>query len=172
MHYSQIGKLYAKARSETALAYDGWMEGRLQIEKVWTIFQFFAMHLSPFLVWTRLQVGKETLFHTQLDASYNTRYLRSNDLRHHWLSIQTTSRPIVSTAPMCFCSKLRLVWTSYHTLNIWWIVSSENTNWRGSITVRLTSCLFCLELTALPKLNEQQFYLFGEIQTSQTGGQP
>ena len=32
--------------------------------------------------------------------------------------------------------------------------------------------LFCLELAALLKLNEQHFYLFGQIQTSQTGGQP
>ena len=31
---------------------------------------------------------------------------------------------------------------------------------------------FCLELAALLKLNEQPFYLFGQIQTSQTGGHP
>ena len=33
----------------------------------------------------------------------------------------------------------------------------------------MTPCLFCLELAALLQLNEQQFYLFGQIQTSQTG---
>ena len=48
---------------------------------------------------------------------------------------------------------------------------TENTNWKGNITVWLTSFLFCLELAALFKLNEQQFYMFGQIQTSQTGGQ-
>ena len=31
--------------------------------------------------------------------------------------------------------------------------------------------LFYLDSAALYKLNEQQFYLFGQIQTSQTGGQ-
>ena len=35
--------------------------------------------------------------------------------------------------------------------------------------VWLTSCLFCLDSAALLKLNEQQFYLFVQIQTSQTG---
>ena len=34
------------------------------------------------------------------------------------------------------------------------------------------TCLFCLELAGLLKLNEQQFYMFGQIQTIQTGGQP
>ena len=29
-----------------------------------------------------------------------------------------------------------------------------------------------LHSAALPLLNEQQFYLFGQMQTSQTGGQP
>ena len=32
--------------------------------------------------------------------------------------------------------------------------------------------MFCVELAALLKLNELQFYLFGQIQTSQNGGQP
>ena len=45
----------------------------------------------------------------------------------------------------------------------------KNTNLRGSITVLLTSCLFCLDSAALLMLNEQQIYLFGQIQTSQTG---
>ena len=40
-----------------------------------------------------------------------------------------------------------------------------------SITVRLTSCSFWLDSAALLMLNEQQFYLFGQIQISQTGGQ-
>ena len=43
---------------------------------------------------------------------------------------------------------------------------------RESITIWLTSCLFCLELAGLLKLNEQQFNLFGQILTSHTGGQP
>ena len=32
--------------------------------------------------------------------------------------------------------------------------------------------MFGLDSAALFILNEQQFYLFGQIQTSQTGGQP
>ena len=40
----------------------------------------------------------------------------------------------------------------------------------GSITVGLTSCLFCLNSAALLMLNEQQFYSFEQIQTSKTGG--
>ena len=34
--------------------------------------------------------------------------------------------------------------------------ATENTYWRGSITVQPTSCLFCLELAALFKLNDKQ----------------
>ena len=49
---------------------------------------------------------------------------------------------------------------------------AENTNLRGTLTVQLTSCLLCLDLAALLTLNEQQFYLLGQIQISQTGGQP
>ena len=49
--------------------------------------------------------------------------------------------------------------------------ATENTYWRGSITVPMTSCLFCLELAGLLNLNEQQFYLFGQMQTCQNGGQ-
>ena len=41
-----------------------------------------------------------------------------------------------------------------------------------SITVQLTSCLNGLDSVALIMFNEQQIYLFGQIQTSQTGGQP
>ena len=44
-----------------------------------------------------------------------------------------------------------------------------HTNLRESITVPLSSCLFCLDSAALLMLNEKQFYLFGQIQTSQTG---
>ena len=49
------------------------------------------------------------------------------------------------------------------------LVWSENTNLRESITVWLTSSLFCLDLAALLMLNKQHFYLFGQIQKSQTG---
>ena len=38
------------------------------------------------------------------------------------------------------------------------------------MTVRLT-CLVCLDLAALLMLNEQQFYFFSRIETSQTGSQ-
>ena len=51
-------------------------------------------------------------------------------------------------------------------------LDSENTILKGSITVWLTSYLFCLDSAAFLMLNEQQFYLFGQIQASQTGGQP
>ena len=37
--------------------------------------------------------------------------------------------------------------------------------------MRLTTCLFCLDLAALLLLIHHQLYLFGWIQTSQTGGQ-
>ena len=48
----------------------------------------------------------------------------------------------------------------------------ENTTLQEGITVQLTSCLFCLDSAALLILNEQQIYLYGQIQTSQTGGHP
>ena len=35
----------------------------------------------------------------------------------------------------------------------------------------MTSCLPCLDLAALLMFNQQHIYLFGQIQTSQTGGQ-
>ena len=38
---------------------------------------------------------------------------------------------------------------------------AENTNLRGSIPVRLTSCLFCLDSATLLMLNKHQLYLFG-----------
>ena len=41
----------------------------------------------------------------------------------------------------------------------------------GSITVQLASCLFFLVSVALPMLNKHLFFLFGQIQISQTGGQ-
>ena len=37
---------------------------------------------------------------------------------------------------------------------------------------KLTSFLICLDSAALLILNEQQFYLFGQFQTSPTRGQP
>ena len=48
---------------------------------------------------------------------------------------------------------------------------AEITNLRGSITVPLTY-YFLFGFSCSAKLNELQFYLFGQIQTSQTGGQP
>ena len=42
---------------------------------------------------------------------------------------------------------------------------------RGSITVWLTSGLTGFDSAALFMFNQQQIYLFGQIQTSQTGGQ-
>ena len=42
---------------------------------------------------------------------------------------------------------------------------------RGSIIVWLTSGLFCLDSAVLLMSNEQKFYLFGQTQTSQAGGQ-
>ena len=41
----------------------------------------------------------------------------------------------------------------------------------GGITVQLASCLFFLVSVALPMLNKHLFFLFGQIQISQTGGQ-
>ena len=52
------------------------------------------------------------------------------------------------------------------------LVKSGNTYLRGSVTVQLSSGLFCLDSDALLMLNEQQSYLFVQIRTSQTGGQP
>ena len=42
----------------------------------------------------------------------------------------------------------------------------------GIITVQLTSCLTGEDSAALFMFNSQHIYLFGQIQTSQTGGQP
>ena len=47
-------------------------------------------------------------------------------------------------------------------------IKADNINLWG---IQLTSCLFCLDSAALLILKEQQFYLFGPIQNSQTGGQ-
>ena len=43
---------------------------------------------------------------------------------------------------------------------------------RGSITVWLTSYWTGLDSAAVLMFNQQQIYLFSQIQTSQTGGQP
>ena len=51
------------------------------------------------------------------------------------------------------------------------MLGTENSNLRGSFIVQLTSCLFGLDSAALCMLNEQQFYSFSKIQTSQAGGQ-
>ena len=49
---------------------------------------------------------------------------------------------------------------------------SENTHFvRESISVWLTSCFTCLDSVALLILNQQQIYFFGQISTSQSGGQ-
>ena len=49
----------------------------------------------------------------------------------------------------------------------------ENTNLRGSITVPLTSCLFCLDSTALLMFSQQHLYFFVKSkpvkQVSRTG---
>ena len=49
---------------------------------------------------------------------------------------------------------------------------AENTSLRGSITVQLTYCLTGLDSADMLMLNKKQFYLVGQIQTSQSGGQP
>ena len=43
---------------------------------------------------------------------------------------------------------------------------------KGSITVRLTSCLTGEDSAALLVVNQIKIYKFGQISTSQTGGQP
>ena len=63
---------------------------------------------------------------------------------------------------------LRFVWTKSY---FWDFAKPDNTNLRGSIAVQMTSCLFSVVSAALLILNEQQFYLFGQIQTSQAWGQ-
>ena len=50
-------------------------------------------------------------------------------------------------------------------------VSLDNMNLRGRTTECLTY-LFCQDSAALITLNQKQLYLFGRIQTSQTGDQP
>ena len=47
-------------------------------------------------------------------------------------------------------------------------VPTDRSEVQGSITVRLTR-LFCLDSAILIMFNLRQLYLFGEIQTSQTG---
>ena len=56
------------------------------------------------------------------------------------------------------------VWSMFINGTIFNIMA-EKTNLRGSITVRLTSCLFCLDSAALLMLNWQKIYLLGQIQT-------
>ena len=48
---------------------------------------------------------------------------------------------------------------------------SRPTQKRESITAWLASCLIGLDSAALLVLQSKQFYLFGQIQSSQTGGQ-
>ena len=55
--------------------------------------------------------------------------------------------------------------------NLPFCTQAENTNLSVSITVQLTSCIFCFDSAALLMLIEQQFHLFGQIKNSQTRGQ-
>ena len=51
------------------------------------------------------------------------------------------------------------------------LLSPENTQFlRESMSLQLTSCFIALDSAALLMLNEQQIYLTGQIQASQTGG--
>ena len=91
------------------------------------------------------------------------------------------SDPEVFTVPtvLRFCSWKTFMFDCKDMLDIeivYWSLTylylmTVNTNLKGSITEWLTSCLFCLGSAALLMLNEQQFYLFGQIQTSPTDGQ-
>ena len=66
---------------------------------------------------------------------------------------------------------VRPVQTSCNLLRLYSKILGRQTNLRGSITVRLTK--LCLDSAALLMLNEQQqLFLFSQIQTSQTGCQP
>ena len=66
---------------------------------------------------------------------------------------------------------IKLTWNVVFIVSHSQVVYRENTNLRGGITVWLTSCLLCLNSLVWLRLYEQQFYLYCQIQTSQTGGQ-
>ena len=51
------------------------------------------------------------------------------------------------------------------------MTEAEKPNLRGRITVQLTSYLIFLDSAGMLMLKEHQFDFFGQIQTSQTGGQ-
>ena len=48
----------------------------------------------------------------------------------------------------------------------------ESTNHRGKYHFTSDLTIICLDSAALLVWHEQQFFLFGQIETSQTGGQP
>ena len=65
----------------------------------------------------------------------------------------------------------RWIWAySRHDRPILHAFGGKGLEWAKS-EVWLTCCLVCLDSAALLMMNEQQFYLFDQIQTSQTGGQ-
>ena len=66
---------------------------------------------------------------------------------------------------------IKYLWGSMKALKLWSRLCSL-TLFQEESLVRLTSFFICLDLADLVILNEQQIYLFGQIQTSQTGGQP
>ena len=80
--------------------------------------------------------------------------------------MNTASRMIISNQfvnTLFYNSTLKFTWLEQRILAYFV---------RGSFTVQLTSSLFCLDSAALLMWNYKQIYLFGKIQTSQTGSQP
>ena len=89
-------------------------------------------------------------------------------MKHNWADMSELLLLLQSSMSSSYehegeISKLELSITS---------TKAENTNLRESITVFLASCLFWLDSAAVLLLNEQQFFLFGQIQSNQTGCQP
>ena len=82
------------------------------------------------------------------------------------------SRRSFRTLPHNFHQHQRPSSSSFAPDRLLTYIYQDNTNLRGRITVQLTFILFSFETAALLKLNEQQFYMFGQIQTSQAAGQP
>ena len=90
----------------------------------------------------------------------NNNSMYNNNLSNNNNSWKQPSRQkrVLNVPPIHYCR--------FRTSEIEYL-QTENTHLKGSITVRLTFYLFCLGLAAL-----LLFYLFGQIQTSQTGSQP
>ena len=82
------------------------------------------------------------------------------------------SRRSFRTLPHNFHQHQRPSSSSFAPDRLLTYIYQDNTNLRGRITVQLTFILISFESAALVRLNEQQFYLFGQIQTSQAAGQP